>query len=92
MIRDLIQALKDRQTEEGLTQQGMADKLRINQSTLSRLYAGKRDLGIDTLEQILQVYPELSGFFLAQHIHPGKSISVQAMPTATSPHPHPDAP
>jgi transcriptional regulator with XRE-family HTH domain len=90
MTRQLVQALKDRQQNEGLTQQGMAAKLGISQSTLSRLYAGKRDLGIESLEQIIRAYPELSGFFLAEHMQSGKAISGEATATQKLPQPHGD--
>lgn len=67
-MESLIEELKARQKREKLTQEQMADRIGFSQATLSRLYAGKQELGMESLQQILRAYPELSGFFLAENL------------------------
>jgi transcriptional regulator with XRE-family HTH domain len=79
-MQQLIAELRARQEHEGLTQQQMADKLGFSQATLSRLYAGKQDIGMESLQQILRAYPELSGYFLAQSMGPESPTSALDAP------------
>jgi transcriptional regulator with XRE-family HTH domain len=55
MSNSMVEALKTQQQRGGLPQRATSDRLGINQSTLSRLYAGERDLGMETVQRIVQV-------------------------------------
>jgi transcriptional regulator with XRE-family HTH domain len=56
MSKGIIEPLKEKQQCRGLSQEAMSERLGITQSTLSRLYTGKRDLGMQTLRRIIRVY------------------------------------
>lgn len=75
-MTNLIEGLKERQKSAGMNQEAFADHLGISQSMLSRLYAGKRDVGIRTFQQIMKVYPELAFVFLSENIHLDKTVSI----------------
>ncbi|MHB1131690.1 MAG: helix-turn-helix domain-containing protein [Chloroflexota bacterium] len=54
----LVQSLKSLQGT--MSQKAFAAKLGIRQSTLSRIYAGKRKMGIDVITKVISVYPEFA--------------------------------
>lgn len=76
MASRFVEALRQKQIEEGLTQAQFAAKFEdLSQGTLSRLYSGTRQVGMDTFQKVVKVYPELAFLFLAHDIHPEKAIS-----------------
>ncbi len=78
---DLVQIIRERQRQEGLTLVQMAEKLRTTQATLSRIYNGQRGIGTKVLGGILAAYPDLKdtvALFLSANILKDKSVSLEA--------------
>ncbi len=57
MLADSLKAL---QKQTGLKQKRFAASIGIAQSTLSRIYAGKRRMGMDVVAKVVAVYPEFA--------------------------------
>lgn len=78
--RDLVQVIRERQQQEGLTLVQMAEKLSTTQATLSRIYNDQRGIGVKVLGGILAAYPDLKDtvtLFLSANIPQGKSVSLE---------------
>lgn len=56
----LVEAVRQHQRREKLTDIALADLLGINHSTWSRIKSGDRRPGVKFLNAILRLYPELS--------------------------------
>ena len=70
-MQEIINALKQKHRQAGLTQVQFAQRLGISQATLSRLYNGQRQIGITTLTRIIEAYPDLAPLFLPPDISSG---------------------
>lgn len=56
----LVEALRQRQRREKLTDIALAGLLGVNHSTWSRIKSGDRRPGVKVLNAILRLYPEMS--------------------------------
>lgn len=68
--QSLIERLRERQGNRNQTT--FAEFLGISLPTLSRLYSGEREVGMDTLMQIGKVYPDLAFLFLSESVVEGR--------------------
>ena len=70
-MQQMIDSLKQKYRQAGLTQVQFAQRFGISQATLSRLYNGQRRIGITTLTRIIEAYPDLAPLFLPPDIRSG---------------------
>lgn len=74
---DFVAVLKAQQERSGLTQAQLANELGVSQSTISAVYRGTREPGVNLLRQVRRRYPNLAteiDLFLAQKPSPDASF------------------
>jgi len=75
--RTLVETLKYIQSRDGLTNEQMADKIKIHKVSWSRIKNYKKGIGEKTLRGIRQAFPELKeaiDSYLAGEVTPKRNI------------------